>query len=402
MRGKFSRQQTIIVILLALLLGGSSLLGLGNADSPIDPAVSRLRYILIGTSLLSFLLMSRRYVGHFPINPPPLVFVWYLFGFTACLSGYANEDLTMMRDGLWFLVGIPLIFFYALPKLMNTSANLIIVLATLLGTLPYIIASFLLNPFWQFQDNLYRGVFANANQLGSSALTMSASVFILLIGAFSARKNKLSHILLLNFILFCSLLVILLANSRTSLIAFFAMFSILINKILRNPKYLGIIFIIATIVIALFLIFSTQNPWLWEQIAQIQNKDSVSGRDYIWNQTLTEMQLLGNGSDYFELNFGLGAHNTIIDILGINGIIAALLMVCFAIASFCYAFLYFKKYAKQDSYAIAPLVITTSFWVLSMGEGMFGSFGTGITIAYLLSIGVIITKSNPGKYQNKY
>lgn len=143
-----------------------------------------------------------------------------------------------------------------------------------------------------------------------------------------------------------------------------------------------------------FLNAGEQNTLLLEQISKIQEKESISGRDEIWSQTIRQMQLLGNNSDYFDLNFGLGGHNTIIDILGVNGVIAAFLLVCLAFSSFYYAYLYFQKYAKEDTYAIGPFIITTCFWVISMGESTFGSLGSALTQAYMMSMGVVIHRLN--------
>ena len=120
----------------------------------------------------------------------------------------------------------------------------------------------------------------------------------------------------------------------------------------------------------------------------------MSGRDDIWAKTLIDMKLLGNGEKYFETNFDLGAHNTIVHIIGVNGIIAEMLMVSFALVSFYYAAIYFRKHWQKDRYAIAPLVFMTCFWTLSMGEGMFGSLGNAMTLAYMLSVGVIMADLN--------
>jgi hypothetical protein len=69
-------------------------------------------------------------------------------------------------------------------------------------------------------------------------------------------------------------------------------------------------------------------------------------------------------------------------------------MVLFAIVSFYYAVIYFIEHYQEDRYAIAPLVFMTCFWTLSMGEGMFGSLGNAMTLAYMLSIGVIMADLN--------
>ncbi|WP_341994045.1 hypothetical protein [Chlorogloeopsis sp. ULAP02] len=347
--------------------------------------------------------MSRLSMWDLPTQPKPLVFSWIFFSFFIFLSGYINNDITVMRDGIWFMIFIPIIFFSILPKLMNKYATSLIPIGLFLGVTPYIVASFVINPVWQSQEGLYRGVFANSNQLGFMAAVMSASIFIFLISALSNNKG-LFTIGILYLLLLLSLGVILLANARTSLLVFIVLHIMFLKKMLQRPNYVifSVITVIFTILIAIFVIPNDIFSLLLEQISRIQDKDSLSGREYIWLKTFIDMQLLGNGSDYFEKNFGLGAHNTLIDILGINGIIAMLIIMFFAISSFFYAFSYFQKYAKEEKYASTPLIITTCFWVLSMGEGLFGSLGSAITIAYLLSMGVIITKKTTDNINHRF
>ena len=77
--------------------------------------------------------------------------------------------------------------------------------------------------------------------------------------------------------------------------------------------------------------------------------------------------------------------------------VAAVLLVCFASLSFFYAYRYAKAHVKHDIYAIAPLSICVCFWVLSMGEGMFGKLGSGINLAYFLSVGIVIMSTPRGR-----
>ena len=393
MRG-FSLRQTFILILLAVLFGSSSLVSLGNADNPLDPFILKLRYFLVGTSSLLLLLMSRFDMGRFHSKAVPFLLVWTLFNLVSVISGLTNNDLISLRDGLWLIIGAPLIFFSALPKLMKKRANLLIVLALFLGHVPYIVASLALYPL---NTSLYKGVFANSNELGSTAAAMAAGIFSLLIAALSAKRSVfyVSLIILLLLVIFA---IILVSNSRTSLLAFFAMFSILVWKSGSNLKVLVKIAGIITAIITVILLFAGEKPQLiWKNIelgfsTKVENNGTFDGREEIWKKTFDDMNLFGHGSDYFELNFGIGGHNTIIDALGRNGIIAAYLLLGFAIVSFFYAYFYFKTYAKEDHYAIVPLVITACFWILAMGESMFGSLGSGITLAYMLSMGVVVTR----------
>ena len=390
---KVKRKNIIIVILLAILFGGASLTNFGTLEAPLDPAILILRFVLIGVVLIFFAILSGSELLNIPTKPLPLTFLWAVYSFVFILSGFANNDLTILRDGFWFMIAVPAIFFNALPKLMNKSANILITLGLLLGVSPYIVLSWALTPVWQSDSRIYSGVFPNSNQLGFTAVAMSSSLFVLAIG-FLFSKKKSFQLLLVNLSLAFCLITIMLANARTSLVSFAVMSLLMSWKLFQNARNVAIAATIIFILGAVVLGIGSQNPWLFERIGEMQEKDALSGRDDIWAKTFLDMKMLGNGENYFETNFNLGAHNTIVHIVGVNGFIAGMLMVLFAIVSLFYAVMYFRKHYKEDCYAIAPLTFMICFWTLSMGEGMFGSLGNAMTLAYMLSIGVIMTDLN--------
>ena len=391
---KIKRKNRIIVVLLAILFGGASLTNLGTLYAPLDPAIAVLRFTMIGIVLIFFAIISGSELLNIPTKPFSLTFLWTAYSLVFILSGFANNDLTILRDGFWFMIAVPVIFFNALPKLMKKSANILITLGLLLGVSPYIIFSWALQPVWQSDSRIYSGIFPNANQLGFTAAAMSSGLFVLAIGCLFSKKNSF-QLLLVNISLVACLMTIMLANARTSLVTFFIMSLLLLWQLFQSTRNV-VMAVVAAFAIGMATInIGAQNPWLFERIGDIQEKDALSGRDDIWSKTLTDMKLLGNGEKYFESNFDLGAHNTIVHIIGVNGIIAAMLMVSFALVSFYYAAIYFRKHWREDRYAIAPLVFMTCFWTLSMGEGMFGSLGNAMTLAYMLSIGVIMADLNP-------
>ena len=390
---KVKRKNTIIVVLLAILFGGASLTNFGTLEAPLDPAILILRFALIGVVLLFFAVLSGADLLNIPTKPVPLTFLWSAYSLVFILSGFANNDLTILRDGFWFLIAVPAIFFNALPKLMKKSANILITLGLLLGVSPYIVCSWVLEPVWQSNSRIYSGVFPNSNQLGFTAVAMSSSLFVLAIG-FLFSKQKSLQLLLVNVSLVLCLVTIMLANARTSLVSFSIMSLLMFWKLFQNARSIVITSVIILIAGGVALGVSSQNPWLFERIGEMQGKEALSGREDIWAKTFIDMKILGNGEKYFETNFSLGAHNTLIHIVGVNGFIAGMLMVLFAVVSLFYAVMYFRRHCQEDCYAIAPLTFMVCFWTLSMGEGMFGSLGNAMTLAYLLSIGVIMTDLN--------
>lgn len=389
-------RQVIIVIALSVLFGGTSLVGLGSYNMPLDPAVLRLRYLLVASSLLILILMSPFKQWGFPRKTRPLLLLWMLFCCALVASGLVNNDKSVFINGFWQMIGVPFIFFNAIPKTMKANANFLVGMGLFLGHIPYIITSLVSQP--PGNGTLYRGVFANSNQMGFTCATMSAGLFILLIGSWFAKKPPL-YLWLISAILLSIFMLIILANSRTSMIACFIMLSLFFLELLKHPKQVKkMIVIVATSVTAILLLGGEQIDAINKSINNnFEAKEGLSGRDYIWGQTLDQSDLFGHGNNYFMLNFGMGGHNTIIEIIGQNGIIAAHLLIVFAMASLYYSYAYFKTYIKEDGAAIAPFLIAVCFWFLSMAEGMFGSLGNAMTLAYMLSIGIVISRPNEGR-----
>jgi len=391
-------RQFIIVIALSVLFGGTSLISLGSYNIPLDPAVLKLRYLLVASSLLILILMSPFKQWGFHRQDRPLLLLWILFGFALVMSGIANNDTTVFRDGLWQMIAVPLIMFNAVPKAMKENANLLMGMTLFLGHIPYIVTSIVSHP--PGNGTLYRGVFANPNQMGFTCATMSAGLFILLIGAWSEKKDW-RYLLPISAALLSLFVLITLANSRTSMIVFLLMFSVFFSEFVKNSKAVKKMIAIATVAVTAVLLFGGEQIEAMNKTLNnnFEAKEGLSGRDHIWGQTLDESDILGHGSNYFTLNFGMGGHNTIIEVIGINGIIAGNLLIAFGIASFFYTYAYFKTYGKEDCAAIAPFLITVCFWFLSMAEGMFGSLGNAMTLAYMLSIGIVISRRLTGKMQ---
>ncbi|MEG4282809.1 hypothetical protein QUB68_06745 [Microcoleus sp. A006_D1] len=384
-------RQVIIVIALSVLFGGTSLISLGSYNIPLDPAVLKLRYLLVASSLLILILMSPFKQWGFHRQARPLLLLWMLFGCALVVSGLVNNDKAVFTNGFWQMIAVPLVFFNALPKAMKENANILMGMGLFLGHTPYIVTSLVSSP--PGNGTLYRGVFANSNQMGFTCATMSAGLFILLIGAWFAKKSSL-YLWLIAAGLSGIFILIILANSRTSMMVCFIMFALFFGQVLKNPIAVKKMITIVAVSVTTILLFGGEQI---EAISKSLNnnfeaKEGLSGRDHIWGQTLDESDLVGHGTNYFQLNFGLGGHNTIIEVIGQNGIIAAYLLVAFGIASFFYSYAYFKTYIKEDCAAIAPFLITVCFWFLSMAEGMFGSLGNAMTLAYMLSVGIVISK----------
>jgi O-antigen ligase len=392
---KFGLRQAYILACLVMLLSGAAIIDMGSESRPLSSAVLNLRYLAV---LVSLVLISILKPKATPVKPTLtlkaliLPCLWILFSLAALASSLYHSDQIGIRDNIWFLLGVPLIFFYRLPTVIGEDMNLLLSIALPLAHAPYILASLLLQP--PSLASAYQGVFSNPNQMGQIAIVIAIGLFALLNGGIKSGKSFF-YLLFIGVFIIITLGLIMVANARTSL-AVFAIMTLFVflnigATLVSKPSSL-----FRTIVSAL-LGFSLVTFYAGGELAGFLTgvgggfaaKSALSGRDAIWSKAIADMSLLGHGNEYFSSNFGLGAHNTIIDILGRNGLIAAEIMTVFAFTSLYLAYQHFCQSSKQNPYTIVLFLITSCFWILSIGEGLFGSLGKSITIAYFLVIGMI-------------
>lgn len=412
MKNEFGQKQIYITLILSVIFGATSLVDLGNADFPLSPTVSKLRYFLVGMGFILLCLMN--YLDNrkgniswgFNNQASPLLWIWLLFCFALVISSTIHQELISIRDSYWLLLGVPFIFFRVLPKLMADQANQIVSLSLVLGHLPYLLTSWWRFPPYSYVEEVsfYRGVYANSNQMGFSCVVISVGLFILMVGSILTKKPSY-YTLVIAALLLVNLVTICYAYARTSLITFLLLSGICLFFVSKKrPKsFKKVAFVIAFLFSLLLYQIDQFIHFLFYDLelnfAEITGKKSasLSGRDAIWLKTWQDWNFFGHGIGYHEDRFGLGAHNTIVTILGNNGLIAAYVSLFFVVASFFFTYKYFKSNFISNYYAIGPWLITVCFWTLSIGEDMFGSLGKGITLAYFASLGVVMNKAINGK-----
>jgi O-Antigen ligase len=388
------------IVLLSMLMGGASIVALGSSGHPIDPIWFRVRYGLVGLPFVTLIVMSfLRAAPSAQRGFPLLLLVWLCFGSTALLSGLIHENVKALTDGAWFLVGVPSLFFYMLPRALGRSISSATAWGLALGHCPYLVCSLAQGPPTVFP---YTGVFSNSNQLGATMLSLNCGLLILLnktileppTFARTVKLLSLGGFILLGFVL------TIFSNSRTSLLGSFFGLMLSLYPIIpafRQPKALMRLLLFGIGLASVVVLWGGQAlGGLWQSIEsgyadKLGSNDAFNGRGPIWQKTFADMQLFGYGSnDYFLDNFDLGGHNSFIDILGQSGLIAFYLIVIVAFMSLYYSYRYFWTQKKVNSDALAPLLINIMFWTTAMAESMFGSLGRGLTIAYLLSLGALL------------
>jgi O-Antigen ligase len=391
---------TIKMLLMAMLMGGASIVALSSSGYPIDLIWFQVRYGLVGLPFVVFMAVALlKPIASTQSSISPLLWIWLGFGSIALLSGLVNENVKGLSDGAWFLIGVPSLFFYVLPRALGRSIEAATAWGLILGHLPYFIGSLVQSPPTVFP---YAGMFTNSNQLGVTMLTINCGLLILLNKTLlepstSSKLLKLSS--LGGGILIC-FTFILFSNSRTSLLGSLLGLGLAIYpalSMLQQPRFLMRLLLVGIGVISITLLYwGSALASLWQGVEsgytdKLESSDTFNGRGAIWQKTFEDTRMFGYGSnDYFVQNFDLGGHNSLIDILGQSGLIAFYLMIMIALMGLYSAYRYFRSQVGANPYAIAPLLIGVMFWTVAMAESMFGSLGRGLTVAYLLSLGTML------------
>src|SRR5699024_6476484 len=114
---------------------------------------------------------------------------------------------------------------------------------------------------------------------------------------------------------------------------------------------------------------------------QVEKGRLLSGRENIWQQTVKEAKLFGNGSDYFVENIGQTAHNTFIHVLGVYGWISLIIFVLIIISFMINSYMYFTKEKNINRYF--PALILIAFLGLSMAENLMHNITILLLFVYI-------------------
>jgi O-antigen ligase len=380
--------------LFTMIYFAASIVLMGNPYRPLAPVFIFARYILIllGFSLLIFIYFrkSRLTILRFSSFLSIYIFIiWILFSLFVALSEILHH--TFPFQGLFFLLIVPFIYFTVMPFITKISGP-IVYQSLFAANFLYILISYLTIPV----DFLpYTGLAANPNGFGQIAAIAVINGFFILITI--AKKRKLAKILLITSI-FLSLVSVILSSSRTSFIVvgiITLILSVHFTVVRRNFKPFLII-----ILVGLICWFSPIKEMflhgMIEKFSSTYNEGNLfSGRTDIWHIVAKDASLFGNGEDYFQ-NFFEGAHNSIVYILGVYGIIPAILLAAFLLFLIVLAFLQTIQ-SKKDKLAIFPFVIIVTFTLFSMTEAMFGLIGSGISVAFYHIVGVLLFNRGENK-----
>ena len=344
--------------------------------------------LYFGFLLIFYGLTFRKYSMQYTTWGLLLVFTWVLFCVFTMIAHILHEE--PLSDDLWRLTIIPLVAFSGFPRAANKDANFILALGLVLGFAPYIIISLM----WYPLSTFYQGVLNNPNSLALYCTVSATGIFILIRGALRERNYFLLG--LLGIAQLVVLVVIILTASRTSLLTFLTLLIVFIRTlfIAKNVKSIIeqiviIILVAGYCMLPLGLIASNfEDKDLFMKYGERTGDYLLTGRDEIWKDTIEEASIFGHGNQYFFEQFNLVSHNNIIDVLGSQGILAAIAISCFLFFSLICVNSYMIKCFHKDKYSFGPLMVSTCFIVLGMGENTLATVGNGLNIVYFFSIGV--------------
>lgn len=391
----------IIYLVLFLVFIFSSL----NLTENLNVVAINIVYILLSLLLIiPFFLFKKEMV----VNKPIFI-VMILYTLLCVLASFVNSDIRLMISSLLLLI-LFLVSCVILPML-KLEINALIFNALLTSHLLIILIPIIMEGI---NDIPYRGIFYNTNSFGQ----ISATIFIVLwarvliylenlIKGQNTTKSKMNYF---NFIfqgilLISSFYLIVISGSRTSFLA--ATIVVLIGcltifvYIIKYKKVGilimrgGILSLIMLFVLSIINRFTNLGKVIMNNIIYKftlranQSSGILSARDRIWAETIENSKIFGHGNNYFG-EMGIGAHNTLISILGQYGLISLIIFVIFLTMVF-YFNLKYSLSNTNNKYKYLPLMIFIGFLAMSMGEDM--TFKLSMLIMFF-SFGEVIMKNN--------
>lgn len=374
-----------MTMLLAILFAACDLVRLGSDYTQLMPTTVRVRYAGIALSI-AFILMMKR--GAYGRGVAFSDLSWMLCGGAILFSACVQADPESAAVGLWTMAVVPLLFGRMIPCALGRKGVLILALAILGAGLPYLLSSLLLHPL----TFPYMGVLPNPNSMGVLAGGMDVALIALLVAA-GKNKKRLFALVLTVAVVFTSLLVVA-SGSRTSCLA--VAVSAVVAIASRARALIGTPLRFIKTALALGVLIIIVRPMIEDSgakavagiLVKFETSSKLSERDEIWSKTWQDMSLLGNGRGYFDDEFGVGAHNSIVEMLGKYGLFAALGILLVCISSLYSTFCYYRSARGSDAHALTPFLIALSFWILASGETMAGPLGGAFNCLFLVSSGV--------------
>lgn len=392
---------TLALILLSAAVLGANLVFFGTLDSPLSPAAIRQRQLLVygglGGILLLGLTTPDSIAGRKRSRNSLLITVWMLFATCLLASAIGRADLGDIPERLILLIGLPILYFEALPRLAQGQIARVAPLALALGSAPYCLWSILTEPPTFGQS--YQGLLSNSNcfgQLGVQTIVGATAAIV------TAEHGWRPSIFLARgaaalgwvaIIASCSM-----ASFAAALAATLALVPISLSTLSRFMKWAMLLGLAGVIVLAAGVDASSWGRLLEGLADKSARKsdqgDMLNGRTDIWMFAWETRTWFGHGHDLFDSRFGLGAHNAVFSALGEDGIVAAVGIVTLFGVCGVWSFTRGRRSGVSGRVATAMLL---AFIIIAMAETPFATIGSGTTICFYCGLSIAISlPSGPG------
>lgn len=357
-------------------------------------------YTLLGaTSILPLFILKKQ----IKIDIPTFILI-YLFLLFSSISALLNSDVNLILGALMIFL-LYIVSCIILPML-KIDLNKIVFGALLVSHIPITIIPLILGGSFSAP---YKGIFYNTNSFG----TVSATIFVVLLSNFLGKLekvlggtiNKYQKIWMIGqgALLVFLLYLVVISSSRTSFLAsimciaiglFYIIVALIKRKRLIPLLNKGFIFLCIFSVVASLVLYFTkldeaiENDIIYKFEYRASNETGIlSERDQIWKHSIQESRLFGRGDAFFT-DMGIGAHNTLVSILGRYGWLPLLTFLTL-LTIILYVSIKYSYKGEDDHNRYLPLLIFVSFLVMSMGEDM--TFKVSMVVMFF-SFGGMLSK----------
>lgn len=326
-----------------------------------------------------------------------LVSLWIIFSILMIISKIYNDESIL--GGIGYLLFVPIIYFTAIPGSLENPI-ITIMKASMNSGIFFLLLSLIFNPNL-IGMGAYLGVFPNPNNIGLLAMQVGISSICLLF-YYVIKKIPFKKIKLITYgaIFVFSLIFLFASQSRTSFVAlFFAIGMVLIITVFKGKLKIRYLLLIATIAIVVYIAF-LQDYFISGIAQKFTSRSSInllSGREIIWSEIIDEAKIFGYGTEYFNNNFGIGGHNSILEYIGTNGMIVGIILLMFFLWAIICAIFYIKKNDEDESFI--PFVFITSYVAANTVESYFGLVATPFTIIFYNLIGILVLNLSKREYK---
>lgn len=387
-----------LAILLGVIFGSADLVRLNPIE--FDRAVfEAIRYAGLAAGILGLVISGGMALLRHRFHVTPLITTWLILGSLLLISAIVNSVSSGVYGALWYLLGVPVLCFYLVPRILGVTDLALLAWGLIIGDLPLLVISVSQYPL----AYPFMGATGNPNSLGVISATVGCA-FLGLLGILKVKYRPWT-VLLLSCGLLASVLLTLASGSRTSALTLVAVALLFTWDLfsgasgwLRTSIAAGVV--ASLLALGVFVATAEESGSLVSGIFS-KGRESrgtfLPQRSEIWSQAVAEATVFGHGEGYFKDRFFLDSHNSVVGVCGQYGFPAAIVFLILGGLGITAGWRYHKRHRHQTPYALMPLLLQVCFWGLSMGEGIFGLVAGSINVAFLMALGVTQFRAGPAK-----